>query len=117
MYVEKGTLVFDGVAISDTEAVRDLRTPHARRPSAGAASADQWRVQLYGGALYLDDGSVAFRGSSTITRSRAVRLPGTCMPMHTCAHACASTRMHTVTRSGTQSHAQAHTRTRVHMLT
>ena len=72
-----GELVFDGVAISDTSAT-------ARRPSAaragrplrlracGGPAPDRRRVQT-GGAVYIQDGAVTFRGSSTITRTRAVR--------------------------------------------
>ena len=74
----KGELVFDGVAISDTSAT-------ARRPSAartgrplrlracGGPAPDQCRVQSSGGAVYMVDGAVTFRGSSTITRTLAVR--------------------------------------------
>ena len=74
----KGALVFDGVAISDTSAT-------ARRPSAaragrplrlrarGGPAPDRRRVQGDGGAVYMGDGAVTFRGSSTITRTRAVR--------------------------------------------
>jgi hypothetical protein len=78
VYMSKGALVFDGVAISDTSAT-------ARRPSAaragralrlrarGGPAPDQCRVQSQGGAVYMFDGAVTFRGSSTITRTRAVR--------------------------------------------
>ena len=74
----KGELVFDGVAISDTSAT-------ARRPSAaragrplrlracGGPAPDRRRVQSQGGAVYMLDGAVTFRGSSTITRTWAVR--------------------------------------------
>jgi hypothetical protein len=76
----KGELVFDGVAISDTNAT-------ARRPSAARAgrplgcvraagpAPDRRRVQGYGGAVYMIDGAVTFRGSSTITRTRAAVRP------------------------------------------
>jgi hypothetical protein len=74
----KGELVFDGVAISDTSAT-------ARRPSAardgrplrlracGGPAPDQCRAQGDGGVIAMDDGAVTFRGSSTITRTQAVR--------------------------------------------
>jgi hypothetical protein len=74
----KGELVFDGVAISDTSAT-------ARRPSAaragralrlracGGPAPDRRRAQRSGGAIVMGDGAVTFRGSSTITRTRAVR--------------------------------------------
>jgi hypothetical protein len=67
-----GELVFDGVAISDTSAtVRHLARQLALAP--GPATLDRCRVQS-GGAIYADEGTVTFRGNSTITRTRAVRL-------------------------------------------
>ena len=77
VYMGEGELVFDGVAISDTSAT-------VRRPSAARAGRplrlracgfvpDRRRVQDGGGAVLMADGAVTFRGSSTITRTRAVR--------------------------------------------
>jgi hypothetical protein len=74
----KGELVFDGVAISDTNAT--VRRPRPRAPVGpsavcrGGPAPDRRRVQGYGGAVYIQDGAVTFRGSSTIARTRAVRL-------------------------------------------
>jgi hypothetical protein len=74
----KGELVFDGVAISDTSAT--ARRPSAARagrapPAAccGGPAPDRRCVQNSAGAVYMFDGAVTFRGSSTITRTRAVR--------------------------------------------
>ena len=79
VFMGKGELVFDGVAISDTSAA-------ARRPSAaragrplrlracGGPAPDRRRAQGDGGAVYMADGAVTFRGSSTILRTQAVRL-------------------------------------------
>ena len=75
--VQKGELVFDGVAISDTSAT--VRRPWTRAPvgpsaaCCGGPALDRCRVQDDGGAVYMDDGAVTFRGSSTITRTQAVR--------------------------------------------
>ena len=73
----KGELVFDGVAISDTSAtVRRLRTRAPVGPSAtchGGPAPDLCRAQEFGGAIYMGDGAVTFRGSSTISRTQAVR--------------------------------------------
>jgi hypothetical protein len=74
----KGELVFDGVAISDTSATaRRPRTRTPVGPSAvcrGGPAPDRCRVQDQGGAIAMVDGAVTFRGSSTITHTRAVRL-------------------------------------------
>jgi hypothetical protein len=76
--MQKGELVFDGVALSDTSATA-RRPPHARagRPlrlrACGGPAPDRRHVQVQGGAVYMIDGAVTFRGSSTITRTRAVR--------------------------------------------
>ena len=74
----KGELVFDGVAISDTSAT--VRRPFAARAgralrlrACGGPAPDRRRVQGNGGAVFMADGNVAFRGSSTIARTRAVR--------------------------------------------
>jgi hypothetical protein len=74
----KGELVFDGVAISDTSAA--VRRPSAARAgralrlrARGGPAPDQCRVQSQGGAVFMLGGAVTFRGSSTITRTRAVR--------------------------------------------
>ncbi len=76
--MQKGELVFDGVAISDTSAT--VRRPSAARagrplrPSCrGGPAPDRCRAQGGGGAVFMADGAVTFRGSSTITRTRAVR--------------------------------------------
>ena len=74
----KGELVFDGVAISDTSAtVRRPSAARAGRPlrlrACGGPAPDRRRLQSNGGAVYMVDGNVTFRGSSTITRTRAVR--------------------------------------------
>jgi hypothetical protein len=74
----EGELVFDGVAISDTSAtVRRPSAARAGRPlrlrACGGPAPDRRRVQSTGGAVYMFDGAVTFRGSSTITRTRAVR--------------------------------------------
>jgi hypothetical protein len=76
----KGELVFDGVAISDTSAT--VRRPSVARAgpgprlrACGGPVPDRCRAQNNGGAIYMVDGAVTFRGSSTITRTRAaVRL-------------------------------------------
>ena len=87
VYVLKGTLMLDGVAISDTSVqVRDpsgSRTARGpvpwavrRRASAmGSTKVDQCHVQYEGGAVSLLGGAVTFRGGSTITRATAVRFP------------------------------------------
>ncbi len=93
VYVSKGTLVLDGVAISDMSVlVRDpsgsgtarrpvlwaVRVPWAvrRRASAvGSTKAGQCHVQYEGGAVSLVGGAVTLRGGSTITNTRAVRFP------------------------------------------
>ena len=75
----RGELVFDGVAISDTSAT--VRRPLDARRSAlgppatcgGGPAPDRWRVQGYGGAVYMDSGAVTFRGNSSILRTQAVR--------------------------------------------
>jgi hypothetical protein len=78
--MQKGELVFDGVAISDTNAsVRrpsDARAgrPLGRRAGAGPAP-DRRRAQRNGGAIVMVDGAVTFRGNSTITRTRAAVRP------------------------------------------
>jgi hypothetical protein len=74
----EGELVFDGVAISDTSAtVRRPSAARAGRPlrlrACGGPAPDRRRVQGYGGAVLMLGGNVTFRGSSTITRTRAVR--------------------------------------------
>ena len=74
----KGALVFDGVAISDTSAtVRRPSAARAGRPlrlrARGGPAPDRRRVQSGGGAISMADGAVTFRGSSTITRTQAVR--------------------------------------------
>jgi hypothetical protein len=73
-----GELLFDGVAISDTSAT--VRRPFAARAgralrlrACGGPAPDRRRVQGDGGAVFMSDGNVAFRGNSTITRTRAVR--------------------------------------------
>ncbi len=76
--IGKGELVFDGVAISDTSATvrrpSDARAGRARQLRAcGGPAPDRRRVQGGGGAVYTVGGAVTFRGSSTITRTRAVR--------------------------------------------
>ena len=78
VFMFKGELVFDGVAISDTSAT--VRRPSAARAgcplrlrACGGPAPDQRRVQGDGGAVHMADGNVTFRGSSTITRTRAVR--------------------------------------------
>jgi hypothetical protein len=78
VFMFKGALVFDGVAISDTSAA--VRRPSAARAgralrlhACGGHAPDRRRVQSNGGAVYIRDGNVTFRGSSTITRTRAVR--------------------------------------------
>jgi hypothetical protein len=77
VFVQKGELVFDGVAISDTSAtVRCLGTRSPVGPPAtchGGPAQDRRRVQVQGGAVYMADGAVTFNSSSTITRTRAVR--------------------------------------------
>ncbi len=79
VFMAKGELVFDGVAISDTSAtVRRLR-PRApvgplRLRARGWPALDRRRVQGEGGAVYMLGGAVTFRGSSTILRTQAVRL-------------------------------------------
>ncbi len=85
--MQRGELVFDGVAISDTSAtVRRPSAARAGRPlrlrACGGPVPDRCRVQVGGGAVYMADGAVTFRGSSTITRTRAVRLA-----RRTCNHA------------------------------
>ena len=77
-FMFKGELVFDGVAISDTSAT--VRRPSAARAgralrlrACGGPAPDRRRVQGIGGAVHMVDGAVTFRGSSTITRTRAVR--------------------------------------------
>jgi hypothetical protein len=79
VFMSKGALVFDGVAISDTRAtVRRPFDARAGRPlrlhACGGPAPDRRRVQEYGGAVYMAGGAVTFRGSSTITRTQAVRL-------------------------------------------
>ncbi len=74
----KGELVFDGVAISDTSATaRRPSAAHAGRPlrlrARGGPAPDRCRAQNDGGAVFMVDGNVTFRGGSTITRTRAVR--------------------------------------------
>ncbi len=79
--IYKGELVFDGVAISDTSATvrrpSDARAGWALPPSCrGGPAPDRCRAQdgaSGGGAICMNDGNVTFRGSSTITRTRAVR--------------------------------------------
>ena len=44
-----------------------------RLRACGGPAPDRRRVQNGGGAVYMGDGAVTFRGSSTITRTRAVR--------------------------------------------
>jgi hypothetical protein len=71
-------LVFDGVAISDTSAtVRRPSAARAGRPlrlrACGGPAPDRRRVQGGGGAIYMVDGAVTFRGNSTILRTPAVR--------------------------------------------
>jgi hypothetical protein len=72
-----GALVFDGVAISNTSAT--ARRPRTRAPGGASATChggpaqDRRRVQSTGGAVHMADGAVTFRGSSTITRTQAVR--------------------------------------------
>jgi hypothetical protein len=87
----KGEIVFDSAAISDSEAVRGERAARTlvarlRRPEVGrgtAATADQCRAQVdYGGAIYMEEGIITFRGNSTISRTKAVRFAGA---THTCA--------------------------------
>ena len=93
--VIRGELVFDGVAISDTSAT--VRRPLDARRSAlgppatcrGGPAPDRWRVQE-GGAICMNDGAVTFRGKSTITRTRAVRLA----LMHAHTHARTRARTH-----------------------
>jgi hypothetical protein len=73
----KGELVFDGVAISDTSATvrrpSDARAGRALRLRACGFVPDRRRVQGDGGVIVVLGGAVTFRGSSTITRARAVR--------------------------------------------
>ena len=76
--MHNGELVFDGVAISDTSATaRHPSAARAGRPlrlrACGGPAPDRRRVQGGGGAVAMGDGAVTFRGSSTITRTRAVR--------------------------------------------
>ncbi len=78
VYMQKGRLVFDGVAISDTSATaRCPSVARAGRPlrlrACGGPAPDRRRVQIAGGVIAMFDGAVTFRGSSTITRTRAVR--------------------------------------------
>jgi len=78
VFMFKGELVFDGVAISDTSAtVRRPFDARAGRPlrlrACGGPAPDRRRVQGDGGVIAMDGGAVTFRGSSTITRTRAVR--------------------------------------------
>jgi hypothetical protein len=87
----KGALVFDGVAISDTSAtVRRPSAARAGRPlrlrARGGPAPDRRHVQVNGGAVFMVDGAVTFRGNSTITRTRAVRpaLPHTIARARTC---------------------------------
>jgi hypothetical protein len=75
----EGELVFDGVAISDASAT--VRRPFAARAgralrlrACGGPAPDRCRVQGGGGAVDMEGGAVTFRGSSTIERTRAVRL-------------------------------------------
>ena len=79
VFMGKGELVFDGVAISDTSA--EVRRPRTRTPvgplrlrGCGGPAPDRRRAQGDGGAVYMVDGAVTFRGSSKITRTRAVRM-------------------------------------------
>ena len=44
-----------------------------RLRACGGPAPDRRRAQKSGGAIYMADGAVTFRGSSTITRTRAVR--------------------------------------------
>ncbi len=77
VFMEKGQLVFDGVAISDTSAM--ARRPRPRAPVGPSGYGperpvpDRCRAQELGGAIYMGDGAVTFRGSSTISRTQAVR--------------------------------------------
>ncbi len=102
--MRKGELVFDGVAISDTSAT--VRRPRRRTPVGPSGCVprnglryedilrqspglvDPRRVQSDGGAVYMLDGNITFRGSSTITRTRAVRpaLPNAHMYARTCSY-------------------------------
>ncbi len=77
VFMQKGELVFDGVAISDTNAT--VRRPWARTPVGfsatrrGEPAPDRCHVQDQGGAIAMIDGAVTCRGNSTIARARAVR--------------------------------------------
>jgi hypothetical protein len=78
VFMAKGELVFDGVAISDTSAtVRRPFDARAGRPlgcvRAAGLRRTGGRVQAQGGAIYMLDGNVTFRGNSTILRTQAVR--------------------------------------------
>ena len=74
--MEKGELVFDGVAISDTNAtVRRPSAARAGRPlrlrACGGPAPDRRCVQASGGVIAMLGGAVTFRGSSTIARTQA----------------------------------------------
>jgi hypothetical protein len=84
--VSHGTLVLDGVAISDTRAVRSVRV------AGGGPRRTEWCAQVNGGAVFMKGGTVTFQGGSSITRTTAVRCAQTRARVH--AHVHASTQVH-----------------------
>ncbi len=108
MYVVSGvlgTLVFDGVAISRTQAVRPLGLTHGRPRGGGLPEGDKRCSQSMGGAVYIEFGTASFKGGSSITDSTAVRFV---------QHTRARVHAHRDTGKGTHTHSRAHRRTNRH---
>jgi hypothetical protein len=126
VFVSQGTLVFDGVAISDTRAnvVRTARAcARGGRPAADGRCAQNIGG---GGAVCMGGGTVTFKGNSSIRSAGAVRFAQrtraqhalTGMRKHTSPHArthaqtsTQTTHACTHTQARTHKHACAHTRT------
>jgi hypothetical protein len=119
--VAQGTLVFDGVAISDTRAVRSGRVAGCGPRWTG------WCAQGYrGGAVYMEGGTVTIQGGSSITGTTAVRLTQTHarerIHGHTQAdkfmrqrtHARTQTNIHTDTHAQARAHTHTLTQSRTH---
>jgi hypothetical protein len=125
--VSQGTLVFDGVAISETSArVQALGLAQGGPVTGGRPAADGWSVQTAengGGAVYMAGGTVTFTGGSTITGTTAVRIarrtraraqPGTCKHSYTGSRAVARTNTPTDTHAFSRTQAHTCTQARAH---